>query len=241
MPKKNLRAILPAHPVPHIQITESEVFILESLRLQDEQAKRFEGRILSDILTLCGKHPIYYYFRTPDELVHFSTLFRESGYRYLHLSCHGHAHGIETTLGVVSPERFADIFKGILRNRRLFISACSIGKGPLPQLVREKNKGMYSVACPMDDIPFTRAAAIWAAFYVRMFDVSTQTNGPSTLKNAQIRRSLKSLCQLFDVQFQWSYDRSNDNSKLDTWIDEIVPPSVRKVDMPTDMNLLRVL
>jgi hypothetical protein len=221
MPKKNILP-LGTTKFPPIQITEAELFILESLRLEDEQAGRFEGKIMADILTLCGRKPIYYYFRTPEELVEFAGEFRKKGYRFLHLSCHGFPGGIETTLGKISSERFANIFAGILKNRRLFISACSVGKGFLPKLVGETNKGMYSILCPVDKIQFNHAAAIWAAFYTRMFDfpVAQITDKPS-FKNAQIRKSLESLCLLFDVRFMWSYH----DSKNDKWVHDTIPSS----------------
>lgn len=225
MAKKNFLPGLPVQTGPQIQLTEPEVFILESLRFQDERARRFEGRIIADILSLCGRKPIYYYFRTVDELVQLADEFRASGYRYLHLSCHGNLNGIQTTFGLVSSERFSEIFSGILKNRRLFVSACSVGKSYLPEFVRERNKGMYSVTCPMDDIQFSRAAAIWTALYVRMFDSNSQqsavkSRGNPSLKGAEIKKSLKNLCTLFDVKFKWSYH----NAKYDKWVDEVINP-----------------
>jgi hypothetical protein len=97
--------------------------------------------------------------------------------------------------------------------------------------VREKNKGMYSIVSPLDDIRFNRAARIWAAFYLRMFESSAQLLGvdglgkPSSklLKNEEIRKSLVHLCQLFDVRFKWSYH----NAKHDKWVDEVIPEPVR--------------
>jgi hypothetical protein len=231
MPKKNILPAAPVKSAPPISFTQADLFIIESLRLKDEQAQLFEGKVMSNILAMCGKKPIYYYFRTPDELVMLADEFRQSGYRYLHLSCHGHQQGIETTLGLVSADRFSDIFADKLKNRRLFISACSIGKGQMPELVRDKNKGMYSIVSPLDDIRLNRAAGIWAAFYLRMFESSAQHTGvdgqgkPSSklLKNEEIRKSLVHLCRLFDVRFKWSYH----NAKHDEWVDEVIPEPVR--------------
>lgn len=39
-----------------ISETEPQVFILESLSLEDEEKERFEGRIIRDILRLSGKN-----------------------------------------------------------------------------------------------------------------------------------------------------------------------------------------
>lgn len=221
MPKKNFLPSAPAKPAPPVQFTAADLFIIESLRLKDEQAQLFEGKVMANILAMCGKKPIYYYFRTPDELVMLADEFRQSGYRYLHLSCHGHPAGIETTLGLVSADRFSDIFADKLKNRRLFISACSVGKGQMPELIRNKNKGMYSIASPLDDIRFNRAAGVWAAFYLRMFESSIVKGKPATklLKNEEITRSLLHLCRLFDVRFKWSYH----NAKHDNWVDAVIP------------------
>src|SRR4051812_7684564 len=75
-----------------------EVFIIESLRFEDEEKGFFEGRILAEVLRMCGKSPEYFYFRTSAELVALAELFEKSKSRYLHISCHGTATEIETTL-----------------------------------------------------------------------------------------------------------------------------------------------
>ena len=43
--------------------TKAEVFIIESVDFKDEEQGRLDGKILSDLLTLCGKKPRYYYVR----------------------------------------------------------------------------------------------------------------------------------------------------------------------------------
>jgi hypothetical protein len=229
MPKKNFMTAAPAKAPPPAQFTEADVFILESLRFKDEDANRFEGKIIARILTLCGKNPVYYYFRTADELLALSDVFRASGYRFLHLSCHGTIDAIDTTLGRVSAERLADIFADKLKNRRLFVSACSFGSGQMAELVSEKNRGMYSIVCPMDEIRFNRAAAIWATFYVKMFDVgepSKMSNGAAEekgsvkfLKNDEMKKSLRKLCSLFNVHFRWAYH----DTVRDRWYSEVIP------------------
>lgn len=69
--------------------TSPRVFIIESLSLHDERNERFEGRILKQILRLGGKESRYYYIRTRRELEKIVILFGKSGFRYLHISCHG--------------------------------------------------------------------------------------------------------------------------------------------------------
>lgn len=194
--------------LPPIQHTVPEVFILESLSFEDEEAGRCEGKIIRDILQLAGKKPLYYYFRTEQELEEFAVRFRTSKYRYLHLSCHGSPNAIHTTLGEIPIARFAEIFEGHLKLRRLFVSACEVGSGFLANHVIAKNKGMHSVASPVDRILFSRAGAIWAAFYVRMFDLNS-----SSMSSKNIGILLKNLCQLFGERFNWTWY----SAKEDIW------------------------
>lgn len=48
-------------------MSQPEVFIVESLTFADERSERFEGRIISQILSLSGKNCEYYYIRTKRE------------------------------------------------------------------------------------------------------------------------------------------------------------------------------
>ena len=55
----------------------------------DVRGARFEGKLISKMLALGGKECRYFYVRTKRELSEVLKLFSKSGYRYLHLSCHG--------------------------------------------------------------------------------------------------------------------------------------------------------
>jgi len=200
--------------LPPIQKSVAQVFILESLSFEDEEAQRYEGRILCDILRMCGKEPKYFYFRTELELVELVTLFRNSQYRYLHISAHGNATGISTTLGEITYARFAEIFDGHLKNRRLFLSACSVGNDLLATCVQSRNKGMYSIAAPKDDIEFRHAAALWAALYVRMF--SLDNDG---MKSKEIHAALSKICGLFAIRFFWTWHDAKNNKWVTRNID----------------------
>lgn len=63
----------------------AEVFIVESLGKDDER----EGRIIESILRMGGKHPVYRFVKTRDELEDVIEEFHASKYRYLHISSHG--------------------------------------------------------------------------------------------------------------------------------------------------------
>lgn len=185
--------------LPPIQETFPEVFILESLTVVDERKKRFEGRVLANVLRMCGKSPEYFYFRTEQELGELIIEFRRSGYRFLHLSCHGNDTDIATTYGNVPYARFAEIVAGHLQNRRLFVSACEVGNKLFSDLVTARNRGMYSIASPRVAIPFDKAVALWSSLYVHTFSVDAEF-----VKAKHIQEALDSLCSLFNIPFMFS-------------------------------------
>lgn len=149
--------------IPPSTITVPETFILESLALEDEKQGRLDGKILYDTLRLNGQNPIYYYFRTQTELVRLSDIFRSSGYRYLHLSCHGSEQNIALTFSSIQFPIFADIFEKKLHNRRLFISGCSMGNRAFADILFSKNGGMYSIIAPTKKVFFDQTTAFWSA------------------------------------------------------------------------------
>ncbi len=181
---------------PNIQDTVAEVFIVESLKLGDEQARRFEGRILNEMLQLAGMNPKYYYFQSEDELRHVPALFRASRCRFLHVSTHATNSTFGTTNGNISYDRFGEIFAGHLSLRRLFVSACEIGNKEFVEAVATRNKGMHSIVAPTVPVPFDQSAAFWCAFYISCFAQSSLT-----MKHDDIRTRLKSLTKLFPLEF----------------------------------------
>ena len=182
-----------------ISKTIPQVFIIESLDFDDEGEFRLEGKVLADVLAMCRKKPRYFYFRTAAELTVLADKFYQSGYRYLHLSCHGSNRSIHTTLDSIPYAQFAEIFSGKLVNRRLFASACEVGNQRFSEVVGEQNKGMHSIAAPADAIRFDVAVAFWAAFYVKAFSIND-----SAMKAADITTVLRPLCALFDTRLHWS-------------------------------------
>lgn len=206
------KAILPSAQIPDIQHTIPEVFIFESLSEADERAKRYEGQILADILRLAGKNPKYYYFQSKEELPHLLGLFRQSKYRYLHISAHASDSSIGTRNGSITYDELSRTFKGHLPLRRLFLSACQIGNRNFVDAIASRNKGMHSVVAPAENIRFDHAIAIWSAFYVSMF-----TENSKAMKRAGIERRVKSLCSLFTVDmFFAAYNARRDEWKYDT-------------------------
>jgi hypothetical protein len=173
------------------------VFIIESLTLKDEANKRFEGRILKQILRLSGKESAYYYIRTRRELERIARLFGRSGFRYLHISCHGNSNEMATTFGSISFPELGHILRPHLRDRRVFLSACEM---TTRSLAREliSGSGCYSVIGPSDAVRFGDAAILWSSFYHLMF----RTN-ESAMQRKWILAHLRKTTKLFRVRMNY--------------------------------------
>ncbi len=192
--------------------TVPQVFIIESLALVDEASERREGAVLAAVLKMCGKNPLYYYIRTRAELELMAQEFEASCYRYLHISCHGGDTSLETTLDSVSYQSFAKIFEGKLKNRRLFVSACSAGNDLFAELVGSKNADIISIAAPSTDIQFDHAVAFWSSFYVKTFSLNSRS-----MDSARIVEVVKPLAALFPAPIHFSR-----RGKGKQWVHEVI-------------------
>lgn len=202
--------VIQGQVVPDIQHTLPEVFILESLSKKDERHKRFEGLVLSDMLRLAGKNPKYYYFQNKEELTFLMGLYRQSKYRYLHISVHGSESNVGTTNDILTYDEFSNYFATHLRLRRLFLSACSLGNENFMKTFGDKNKGMHSIVAPIDEIRFDHAAAVWSTFYISMF-----SEDENKMNRERIKRRIEAMASLFPIDFMlatyfpkrndWSY------------------------------------
>lgn len=180
--------------IPPSNFTKPETFILESLEHEDEKAARLDGKILHDVLKLHGKKPLYYYFRTQRELIEFSKIFRESGYRYLHLSCHGGDNIIQYTFGHSTYNDFAEIFDKKLHNRRLFISGCNLGNMDFAKEIFATNGGMYSITAPTKKVFFDQSISFWSAFYYMMHAWDS-----TMMKKRRLNQVLTQLATIFEI------------------------------------------
>jgi hypothetical protein len=139
-------------------MSQPEIFIIESLEFKDERSHRFEGRIISQILALNGKKCEYCCIRTTRELKEMPNQFASSRYRYLHLSCHGNSTTMFTTLDGIPFADFGQLIKPYVRNRRLFLSACSATNRTLADSVMPES-GCYSILGPDQDTYFNDYSA----------------------------------------------------------------------------------
>jgi hypothetical protein len=176
--------------------TEASVFIIESLSFVDEK-RYLEGRVLKQILSLSDKKAKYVYIRTAKELAEVLDQFYDSGFRYLHLSCHGNAKEIALTLDTLTFVELARFMEPILDGRRLFVSACSVVNEDLARAVIPTS-GCQSIVGPATDVTFGDAALMWASFYHLVF----KTN-PDAMDMKTILSALERTRKAFDVSFKY--------------------------------------
>jgi hypothetical protein len=178
--------------------TLPQVFIIESLKLADEKEDRFEGRVLKHILALGGKESAYYYIRTRRELEKIVTLFAKSGFRYLHISCHGNATEMATTFDRISLPELGRILRPHLRRRRVFVSACEMTTRKLADELLLHGSGCYSVIGPVEEVYFSDAALLWSSFYHLAFRTNDRV-----MKRKWVLAHLRSTATLFGVRMNY--------------------------------------
>lgn len=185
--------------------TKAKFFIIESLDFDDEEHKRFEGKFLYDYLNLLEKDPLYYYIRTHSELKKIADFYSDSEYRYLFLSCHGNSSNIATTLDSVSFEKFSSIFENRLNSRRVFVSACSVGRLSFAEKLFSKNPHMYSIVAPTTDVAFDSTYPFWVTLSYLLDAIDTYR-----IKRATLRASLKLCANLFNMKMVYFYRKDNE-------------------------------
>jgi hypothetical protein len=186
--------------------TKPQVFIIESLTLEDELLKRQEGKILSRMLSLMEKRETeYYYIRTERELDKIIKIFGKSRYRFLHLSCHADDEGIATTLDDVTYESLGKKLAPHLKGRRIFVSACEMANSKCAKALFQ-DTGCNSLIGPAEKINFDDSAAFWVSFYHLMFK-----HDYGKMQHAKLNDYVRELAKLFGERF--NYFRKADNKK----------------------------
>ncbi|SRR5713226_587464 len=177
--------------------TKPQVFIIESLRFDDEQEDLFEGKVLSQMLKLSGSEPRYVYLRTKQELEEVIDQFEDSSFRYLHFSCHGSSKGIGLTLDHLSFDELAEMLAPCLEKKRVFFSSCKVMNKTLASALLKKT-GCYSVIGPSKNINFDRATAFWSSFYHIML-----RDEAKSMKRDKLQECTSSLQRLFGVHMRY--------------------------------------
>ena len=178
--------------------TKPEVFIIETLRIEDERKQNQEGELISRMLHLAGKRKSkYYYIRTPLELEKIIDIFGKSQYRYLHLSCHADKEGMATTFGDITYADLGKMLRGHLEGRRVFVSACEMATDGLAKQILPST-GCFSLIGPDRGINFDDAGAFWISFYHLMFKSNNRG-----MKGEHLRNNIKQLSLLYDVSISY--------------------------------------
>jgi hypothetical protein len=176
-------------------LTKPEVFIIESLRLDDEEHDRLEGKRIAKMLDLSGKKCKYFYIRSELELEKLMEVFRDSEYRYLHISCHGNKKALSTTFNRLGFHNVGRILNPFINKRRIFVSACEATTMPLASTLMTTTS-CYSVMGPYCDINFNDAALFWATFYHLIF----QENKGRWMNREGILKHGRAAAKLFKVR-----------------------------------------
>jgi len=176
--------------------TVPNVYIIESLNPDDEGNGRLEGVFLAHMLRLHGKETKYSYVRTRKKFNQALDDFKDSGYRYLHISAHGNVDGIETTNGdEITYGRLANRLTGISKNCRLFMSSCKVThEDSAEALVSEER--FRSLLGPRNRISFHDSAVTWAAIYHLLFKARSES-----MADSRIASTMQSIVDVFSVNF----------------------------------------
>jgi len=180
---------------------QAEVFMIESLTYEDENEDKYEGKVITQILKLNDKKPIYYYIRTKKELISVLKMFDQADYRYLHISCHANDEEMGTTLDSIPFEEFSAIVKPHLSYKRLFVSACEMVNDKLARLLLPESK-CYSILGPCKTVSFSSATILWSSFYHLMFN-----HDSTAMKGDVLRDYATQISRLYEVPlnyFWWS-------------------------------------
>jgi len=156
-------------------VSKAEVFIIESLNPGEDH---FDGKMLSDFLKMSHKKPKYRTVRNITELKAALRAFKESNYRYLHISAHGAvertgdpAWGLSLSNGqTIDFKALSKLLKPCLIKKRLFLSSCSMVNMNCAKSII-KPVGCYSIVGPTTTIGFDDCAVFWISLYHLMFKI----------------------------------------------------------------------
>ena len=192
--------------------TTPDVFIIESLRFEDEECDHPEGRFISHILKLADRQVRYYYIRTQAEFDEVLDRFEDSGFRYLHISCHADATGIALTLDHLSIADLAQVLGPRLQDRRLFFSACKIATPELAVALL-KDTACFSVIGPSKAVRFDEAALFWASLYHLLFKAEA-----TEVKQRDLKAAITKLSAVFDVEVRYFTASTNEDGYVEVSI-----------------------
>lgn len=194
----------------HEKMTIPELFIIESLPSGDFR----DGEMISTILrNNRNRSTDYRSVRNMKELEEAIDAFTISKMRWLHFSCHGNKNEIGLAdESVLTFLQLGKLFKGRLNDRRLFLSACNVGRRRLAEAIFANNPQCHSVIASAHKPGFDESAIYWAAFYYAMARKEEQLVLPKgklpPMKRRKIKETLEALDNLLGSTIRF-YARPN--------------------------------
>ena len=158
---------------------------------------------------MMGKNPIYRKVKDADDFENALNDYKQSKYRFLHISCHGNKSQVFFEEGMVDYLGFGNLFANhSLPVTRIFFSACCLGNLALSKAIITANKAVHSIVAPTQKIPFDLALIAWSSFYVKAFGWNKDGISENT-----ILMTMRQIANLFLLDFDVS-SLHTDNMKI---------------------------
>lgn len=195
-----------------IPATLPEVFIIESLHKNDTEDNH-DGKKLYESLKFVGRNPKYFRVSNRFELSRIIDIFKNSKYRFLHISCHASKNTISLTEEDLSYKDFSELFTGAFTQHRIFFSACELGNQQfMGKLFADHWGKLHSVVAPKTTIQFYHAHSFWLSFYTS----TLQYKKGEAMTAKTLLELVSKLMELFPVQMAVA----------------VFNPKIRKIDYP---------
>lgn len=181
-------------------MTKYGVYIIEFLRADDY----LDGESLSEILNLSRIPTEYKWVDTKQDLEKALKDFNKSKFRYLHISCHADETGLEINGDEILNHEFQIMTKDILKDKRVFLSACKGANKNLASRLISKNKAYSLLGVPVN-LRFDKSALFWPSFYHLINEVDK-----GAMKRELIIEVVKKCVDLLNVPINY-YSRINND------------------------------
>lgn len=147
--------------------TEPYIFFIESFKPSEKER---EGEVIHRVLRdFKEKKCCYRFVNNTQDFQKALNEFNRTGYRYLHISCHGSRRGITVGEERIRLETLSKLLQGVMTNKRLFLSSCLTTN----EEFRDKyfiETAARSVLGFYDKVYFDDAVVFWVTFYHLVFN-----------------------------------------------------------------------
>ena len=208
---------------------KSDLFIIEVLRPEDYACFAADGLQLVTQMQALGFDTRYVRAYTFDSFKTAVAQYQESGFKWLHLSCHGCDTGVEFYKKepwvnckfepeVITNDKVAKSFGKCLIHCRVTLSGCRTGNVDLTQKIFECNKGLQSLVAPVDDLADDIVAPLWLSYYSLLIKRSRSKYEGDNVKitNEDIGEVVESVSKCFSVSLAFNAyhpAKTDDNPK----------------------------